>query len=56
MQIDAGFDARVLAEMIATLDRFSDSEVAIAMHVQDGRFYAVWSRAEVRRPSPGWPR
>jgi hypothetical protein len=26
-QIDAGFDAKVLADMIATLDRFTDSEI-----------------------------
>jgi hypothetical protein len=26
-QIDAGFDVRVLADMIATLDRFSDDEL-----------------------------
>jgi hypothetical protein len=29
-QIDAGFDVRVLADMIATLDRFTDSEIPYA--------------------------
>jgi predicted nucleotidyltransferase component of viral defense system len=28
-QIDAGFDAEVLADMMATLDRFSDSEIPL---------------------------
>jgi hypothetical protein len=28
-QIDAGFDVRVLADMIATLDRFTDSEIPV---------------------------
>ena len=44
-QIDAGFDPRVLADMIATLDRFSDHELP----VPDGSsaaglraFYAAW--------------
>ena len=44
-QIDAGFDARVLADMIATLDRLTDSEIP----VPDGssaaglrEFYATW--------------
>jgi predicted nucleotidyltransferase component of viral defense system len=44
-QIDAGFDTKVLADMIATLDRFSDDEVP----VPDGSsapelraFFAVW--------------
>ncbi len=29
-QIDAGFDAKVLADMIATLDRFTDSEIPVS--------------------------
>jgi hypothetical protein len=44
-QIDAGFDPRVLAEMIATLDRFTDHELPLP----DGSsaaglraFYAAW--------------
>jgi hypothetical protein len=35
-RIDAGFDVRVLADMIATLDRFTDSEIP----VPDGSFAA----------------
>lgn len=44
-QIDAGFDTQVLADMIATLDRFTDSEIP----VPDGTtaaelrtFFATW--------------
>ena len=44
-QIDAGFDASVLADMIATIDRFTDGEIP----VPDGSsaaelrpFYATW--------------
>jgi hypothetical protein len=44
-QIDAGFDVRVLADMIATLDRFTDSDIP----VPDGssaaglrQFYGTW--------------
>jgi predicted nucleotidyltransferase component of viral defense system len=44
-QIDPGFDTKVLADMIATLDRFTDSEIP----VPDGSsmpelraFYAAW--------------
>ena len=44
-QIDAGFDPKVLADMIATLDRFTDHELP----VPDGSsaaglraFYAAW--------------
>jgi hypothetical protein len=29
MQIDAGFDIRVLADMMAALDRFTDSEIPV---------------------------
>jgi hypothetical protein len=28
-QIDAGFDVRVLADMMATLDRFTDTEIPV---------------------------
>jgi hypothetical protein len=44
-QIDAGFDCKVLADMIAALDRFTDKELP----VPDGpsaagirAFYAAW--------------
>lgn len=48
-QIDAGFDTRVLAEMIATLGRFKDDEIPISgsSSVSELRaFYAAW-RAEL---------
>lgn len=44
-RIDAGFDARVLADMMATLDRFTDSEIPVSdgTSVSDLRaFYATW--------------
>jgi len=44
-QIDAGFDAKVLADMIATLDRFTDSEIPVpdGLSVAELRtFYATW--------------
>jgi predicted nucleotidyltransferase component of viral defense system len=44
-QIDAGFDTKVLAGMIATLDRFTDSEIP----VPDGS-----SAAELRAFYAGW--
>jgi hypothetical protein len=44
-QIDAGFDVRVLADMIATLDRFTDSEIP----VPDGS-----SAAELRAFCASW--
>jgi predicted nucleotidyltransferase component of viral defense system len=43
--IDAGFDATVLAQMISTLDRFTDDEIPISdgSSVADLRaFYAAW--------------
>ena len=44
-QIDAGFDANVLADMITTLDRFTDDEIP----VPDGS-----SAADLRRSTqPG---
>ena len=43
-QIDAGFDTKVLADMIATLDRFTDSEIPIP----DGS-----SAAELRAQTAG---
>jgi hypothetical protein len=44
-QIDAGFDVRVLADMIATLDRFTGSEIpepdgSSAAELRD--FYTAW--------------
>jgi hypothetical protein len=44
-QIDAGFDTRVLADMIATLDRFTDDEIPVPgrSSVAELRaFYATW--------------
>jgi Nucleotidyl transferase AbiEii toxin, Type IV TA system len=44
-QIDAGFDPRVLADMIATLDRFADDEVPVpdGLSATELRaFYAAW--------------
>ena len=44
-QIDAGFDAKVLADMIASLDRFTDDELPITSgsSAADLRaFYAAW--------------
>jgi hypothetical protein len=44
-QIDAGFDASVLADMIATLDRFTDDELPVpdGSSAADLRtFYATW--------------
>jgi len=44
-QIDAGFDAAVLAGMIATLDRFTDDEIPVpdGSSVAELRaFYAAW--------------
>jgi hypothetical protein len=48
-QIDAGLDTRVLADMIATLDRFADGELPVpaGSSVAELRaFYAAW-RAEL---------
>lgn len=44
-QIDTGFDAKVLADMIAALDRFTDSEIPVpdGLSVAELRtFYATW--------------
>jgi Nucleotidyl transferase AbiEii toxin, Type IV TA system len=44
-QIDTGFDAYVLANMIATLDRFTDDEIPVptSSSIADLRaFYATW--------------
>jgi Nucleotidyl transferase AbiEii toxin, Type IV TA system len=44
-QIDAGFDANVLADMITTLDRFTDDEIPVpdGSSAADLRaFYATW--------------
>jgi hypothetical protein len=48
-QIDAGFDVRVLADMIATLDRFTDSE----MPVPDGSSAAELRAFYRRKAHPG---
>ena len=50
-QIDAGFDAKVLASMFATLDRFTDDEIPVpdGSSAADLRsFYATW-RSELAR-------
>jgi Nucleotidyl transferase AbiEii toxin, Type IV TA system len=44
-QIDAGFDAAVLADMVATLDRFTDSEIPIpdgSSAAELRAFYTAW--------------
>jgi hypothetical protein len=44
-QIDAGFDVRVLADMIATLDRFTDSELPMpdgSSAAELRAFYMAW--------------
>jgi hypothetical protein len=44
-QIDAGFDARILADMIAALDRFTDSEIPLpgdSSTAELREFYAAW--------------
>jgi hypothetical protein len=44
-RIDAGFDVRVLADMIATLDRFTDSEIPVpdgSFAAELRAFYAAW--------------
>jgi hypothetical protein len=50
-QIDAGFDAKALADMIATLGRFTDDEIPVpdGSSAADLRtFYATW-RSELAR-------
>ena len=44
-QIDAGFDTKVLADMMATLDRFTDSEIPVS---------SGSSAAELRALCVGW--
>jgi hypothetical protein len=44
-RIDAGFDASVLADMIATLDRFTDGEIPVpdgSAAAELRAFYAIW--------------
>ncbi|HEX3515251.1 MAG TPA: nucleotidyl transferase AbiEii/AbiGii toxin family protein [Trebonia sp.] len=44
-RIDAGFDTAVLADMIATLDRFTDDELPVpdgSSAAELRRFYATW--------------
>lgn len=44
-QIDVGFDVRVLADMITTLDRFADDELPVPEGLSVAelrRFYAAW--------------
>jgi len=44
-QIDAGFDVRVLADMIASLDRFADDELSVpdgSSAAELPAFYAAW--------------
>ena len=44
-QIDEGFDINVLADMIATLDRFTDSEIPVpdgSSAAELRAFYAAW--------------
>ncbi len=44
-QIDAGFDRKVLADMIAALDRFTDDEIPVtdgASAAEMRAFYAAW--------------
>jgi predicted nucleotidyltransferase component of viral defense system len=44
-QIDAGFDTKVLADMMATLDRFNNSEIPVpdgSSAAELRAFYAIW--------------
>jgi hypothetical protein len=44
-QIDAGFDIRVLADMIATLDRSTDAEIPVpdeSSAAELRAFFTVW--------------
>ncbi|HEX3707483.1 MAG TPA: hypothetical protein VHV76_12720 [Mycobacteriales bacterium] len=44
-QIDAAFDTKVLADMIAALDRFTDDEIPVtdgSSAAELRAFYAVW--------------
>lgn len=52
-QIDAGFDARVLADMIATLDRFTDGEIPVpdgSSAAELRAFYAAGDQNWQRKP------
>jgi len=43
--IDAGFDVRMLSDMIATLDRFTDSDIPVpdgSSAAEVRAFYAAW--------------
>lgn len=54
-QIDAGFDTKVLADMIATLGRFTDDEIPVpgGLSVSELRvFYAAW-RSELMMDGTG---
>jgi hypothetical protein len=54
-QIDAGFDARVLADMVATLDRFTDNEIPVpgSLPASELRaFYTTW-RSELMTRGTG---
>jgi len=45
MQVDAGFDIKVLADMITTLDRFADDELPVpddSSAAELRAFYAAW--------------
>ncbi len=49
-QIDAGFDSKVLADMITTLDRFADDEIPVtdgSSAAELRAFYAAW-RSELK--------
>jgi predicted nucleotidyltransferase component of viral defense system len=50
-QIDTGFDAKVLSDMFATLDRFTDDEIPVpdgSSAAELRTFYATW-RSELAR-------
>jgi Nucleotidyl transferase AbiEii toxin, Type IV TA system len=54
-QIDAGFDAKVLADMVATLDRFTDNEIPVpgGLPASELRaFYTTW-RSELMTRGTG---
>ena len=54
-QIDTGFDTKILADMIVTLDRFTDDEIPVSdgSSVSELRaFYAAW-RSELMAQSGG---
>jgi hypothetical protein len=54
-QIDTGFDPRVLADMIATLNRFTDNEIPVpedSSATELRKFYAAW-RSELTAQAHG---